>query len=621
MKRKTMQRIIFSVLVFVLAFAGLEAGRTVNAAMDVTPPVIKALSASVSGEDAKVYGAITSSEAGNFYYVVLRSDNQVDMSVDYIRTVVANKTANLVGTAVGSGYVDGVNATAFEIQGLLPRTRYVLYAYMTDLSGNDSSRAYVSTPFYTNTIAISGTVNFVGEEHMVVDATLKASPQFASEELGVVSYQWYRIALTEDQKKVEEPYDVTGGAAEDILQAYVDEDDLALDGTIVETGMKKLSASGVRKATAYSEASLSDTEFLMNHATLLKDEEESVYKIKKEDIGSRLVVRVTSSNYLGSLIAYTNTFVPKEMPEFELPQLETRTYSPGRTLASIGLPEHWSWVNQDIVPVVNSNGYRALYTPEDSRYTPVIVRVDVPLERKSLTESMMMVLDKGYTGKRITDNFEVADNGTVLKRGIDYIVTYRNNLNVGTATVIFKGVGNYKTTISEKYKITKRAVSGLTYTYVRKTVYTGGKKYADLIVENGTKLLKKGRDYTVTYKNNKNIGIASAVVRGIGNYKGKKTINFYIIPKAASLTVTKQVRSYIKLKFGQVSNISGYTLDFAKDASFSKGLQRFNISKRTLILRGIDRGEYYYLRLRTFKIVNGEKIYSKYSKKLKVWIY
>ena len=44
---------------------------------------------------------------------------------------------------------------------------------------------------------------------------------------------------------------------------------------------------------------------------------------------------------------------------------------------------------------------------------------------------------------------------------------------------------------------------------------------------NGKKL-KAGRDYTVTYKNNKKKGTAKIIVKGKGNFKGTKTIKFKI---------------------------------------------------------------------------------------------
>ena len=58
---------------------------------------------------------------------------------------------------------------------------------------------------------------------------------------------------------------------------------------------------------------------------------------------------------------------------------------------------------------------------------------------------------KKYTGKAITPSVDVSvdsASGTYLFKDIDYTLTYKNNINVGTATVIIKG----KDTLY-KYKI------------------------------------------------------------------------------------------------------------------------------------------------------------------------
>ena len=46
------------------------------------------------------------------------------------------------------------------------------------------------------------------------------------------------------------------------------------------------------------------------------------------------------------------------------------------------------------------------------------------------------------------------------------------------------------------------------------------------------KSMKLGRDYTVSYENNKNIGIATATLTGKGNYTGQIQAQYYIGPKA-----------------------------------------------------------------------------------------
>ena len=48
-----------------------------------------------------------------------------------------------------------------------------------------------------------------------------------------------------------------------------------------------------------------------------------------------------------------------------------------------------------------------------------------------------------YTGKGITPNVNIKYNGEVLKKNTDYVLSYNNNVNLGSATLIINGIGNY----------------------------------------------------------------------------------------------------------------------------------------------------------------------------------
>lgn len=74
-----------------------------------------------------------------------------------------------------------------------------------------------------------------------------------------------------------------------------------------------------------------------------------------------------------------------------------------------------------------------------------------------------------------------------------------------------------------------------------KYTYNGKSKKPSITITLNGKKLKKGTDYTVTYKNNKNIGTASVVITGIGNYSGKITKEFEIKAKKG---ITFRVKGY-----------------------------------------------------------------------------
>ncbi|MBQ9067911.1 MAG: hypothetical protein IJ131_02465, partial [Eggerthellaceae bacterium] len=73
------------------------------------------------------------------------------------------------------------------------------------------------------------------------------------------------------------------------------------------------------------------------------------------------------------------------------------------------------------------------------------------------------VANKTYTGKAQTQTptVKVTVNGTTktLKAGTDYTLSYKNNTNVGTATVTITGKGDYKDSIKKTFTINKAKVT------------------------------------------------------------------------------------------------------------------------------------------------------------------
>ena len=75
--------------------------------------------------------------------------------------------------------------------------------------------------------------------------------------------------------------------------------------------------------------------------------------------------------------------------------------------------------------------------------------------------------------------------------------------------------------------------------------YNGSAKKPAAVVKYGSKTLKEGTDYTLTYASNVNAGTASVTVKGIGKYKGTKKSTFTISPVPMSaVTVSLPKTSY-----------------------------------------------------------------------------
>ena len=77
-------------------------------------------------------------------------------------------------------------------------------------------------------------------------------------------------------------------------------------------------------------------------------------------------------------------------------------------------------------------------------------------EYKDLKDARVYYVgDKKYTGRPVTQDLEVCtpELDIKLKEGKDYTLSYQNNVNVGTATVIIRGIGRYTGSTSRTFKI------------------------------------------------------------------------------------------------------------------------------------------------------------------------
>ena len=81
---------------------------------------------------------------------------------------------------------------------------------------------------------------------------------------------------------------------------------------------------------------------------------------------------------------------------------------------------------------------------------------------------------------------------------------------------------------NNNYKQAKKDISTTTIT-CKDAPYTGSEVYPDVTVTDGTTILVKDKDYTLTYSNNTNVGEdAKVTVTGINDYYGSKEIKFQI---------------------------------------------------------------------------------------------
>lgn len=533
--------------------------KTITIVADFTAPQITSVSGFDSDTDTTSSGLITGNEPGKFYYVVLPKalgEEAEKESGGMTTKFILSRVTSHYGI-VGYGRVDGVKASDFSFNGLAAETEYVIYSFMTDDAGNESAVAK-SAVFTTDKMAIAGSVEITGTP--AIDEMLTAKPSLDSVDPGELSYQWYRVKKAEDAESFESVLDETGGAEEDDLEADDDEDDDEEDDSD-DDGAYELDAIHKFAANVKEE----DDVTTIDGAAAIKGATGLTYKVTKEDIGYRLICQVKAKKY---------------------------------------------------------SGYRAKYVPENTAmYRTVIIRVKVPVKKKALTKKMIRLKKKyAYEGKAIKGNETVKDGKEVLDFGKDYKASYQNNKNLGKATITIKGIGNYKGTKKVSYTIVKRSVRSVTCPYKKTRSYTGRWVKPNVTLKVGKVKLMKNRDYTLVYRNNLQIGKASVVIRGMGNFTGKKTITFKIVPQTPKIQKLKKNKKSFVITYSSGKMVHGYRMEVSTASSFAaKKTQKYILNGNRFEACGLKKGTY-YIRVKAYYSKKGKRYESGYTSKRKIKI-
>lgn len=533
--------------------------KTITIVADFTAPQITSVSGFDSDTDTTSSGLITGNEPGKFYYVVLPKalgEEAEKESGGMTTKFILSRVTSHYGI-VGYGRVDGVKASDFSFNGLAAETEYVIYSFMTDDAGNESAVAK-SAVFTTDKMAIAGSVEITGTP--AIDEMLTAKPSLDSVDPGELSYQWYRVKKAEDAESFESVLDETGGAEEDDLEADDDEDDDEEDDSD-DDGTYELDA--IHKFAANVKED--DDVTTIDGAAAIKGATGLTYKVTKEDIGYRLICQVKAKKY---------------------------------------------------------SGYRAKYVPENTAmYHTVIIRVKVPVKKKALTKKMIRLKKKyAYEGKAIKGNETVKEGKEVLDSGKDYKASYQNNKNLGKATITIKGIGNYKGTKKVSYTIVKRSVRSVTCHYKKTRSYTGRWVKPNVTLKVGKVKLKKNRDYTLVYRNNLQIGKASVVIRGMGNFTGKKTITFKIVPQTPKIQKLKKNKKSFVITYSSGKMVHGYRMEVSTASSFAaKKTQKYILNGNRFEACGLKKGTY-YIRVKAYYSKKGKRYESGYTSKRKIKI-
>lgn len=231
------------------------------------------------------------------------------------------------------------------------------------------------------------------------------------------------------------------------------------------------------------------------------------------------------------------------------------------------------------------------------------------------------IADQTYTGKELTPAIVIPG----LKAGEDYYMYYEDNQYPGVATVTIYGTGYYKGAATIHFKIIKKTEKFVSNVKLNRTSYTyTGKSIRPsvTVTVNGKKIGSSA--YKLYYKNNKNSGIGTVQVRGIGKYSRiNKTLPFKILPPKTLLTGLKKANRSFTASWKKNIQATGYQIQYAADSRFTKERKTVTVGKQSATrykISGLKNKKTYYVRIRSYKRVGKKVLYSSWStvKKIRV---
>lgn len=171
-----------------------------------------------------------------------------------------------------------------------------------------------------------------------------------------------------------------------------------------------------------------------------------------------------------------------------------------------------------------------LDTDKIKNYTIGNVTGELVVNPKSIAAPSVTInnpTDKTYTGSPCVQGVSVKDSEAKLTVD-DISVTYENNINVGTATIIYTGKNNYTGEIRKNFKITEASITDDMIANIPSVTYNTRAHTPDVTVTFEGSTLEAGKDYDVAYTNNINAGTATVTVTGKGNFTGTASKTFTI---------------------------------------------------------------------------------------------
>ena len=188
-----------------------------------------------------------------------------------------------------------------------------------------------------------------------------------------------------------------------------------------------------------------------------------------------------------------------------------------------------------------------------------------------------------------------------------------NNTNVSNNVIKVGNVSGLKNKTQDQKSITVKwnKIPDATG-YELEKYDTSKKKYVNIKTLTDISNKVTGLKVATTYKFRVR---AYKIVKGIkyyGNYSD--VIKLTTKTKTPSISKLTAGKKKVTVKYKKVSGASGYQIQYSANSKFKKVNKSTNTTKLSKTVKSLKSKKKYYVRIRTYRNINGKKIYSSWSK-------
>ena len=147
-----------------------------------------------------------------------------------------------------------------------------------------------------------------------------------------------------------------------------------------------------------------------------------------------------------------------DVPEVHTQMVTAETWPKGNTVTGVIIEPEWTVADTAVAEVSNGKimGKKVGTTTLTAKAGVETTQITLNVTGFTLTDTNVVLPNETfvYSGSEITPEPTVTYNGTMLEKGKDYIVSYKNNIEPGTeAAVIVTGIGNYSGEVTKNFAI------------------------------------------------------------------------------------------------------------------------------------------------------------------------